>query len=74
MEKLSSGRVTSLASTEPWPMERSAGDVPIARLTSEGNEVTQQTNGHNHAIEAQVEIVKHNLRKRAREVTPILSI
>ena len=49
-----------------------------ARLTSEGVEVTQQTNGHNHAIdgvEAQVEGVKHNLRKRAREeVTPIPSI
>ena len=40
--------------------------------------MTQQTNGHNHAVdgvEAQVEIVKHNLRKRAREeVTPIPSI
>ena len=49
-----------------------------ARLTSEGVEVTQQTNGHNHAIDgvdAQVERVKHILRKRAREeVTPILSI
>ena len=49
-----------------------------ARLTSEGVEVAQQTNGHNHAIdgvEAQVERVKHNLRKRAREeVTPIPSI
>ena len=36
------------------------------------------TNGHNHAIdgvEAQVERVKHNLRKQARkEVTPIPSI
>ena len=49
-----------------------------ARFTSEGVEVTQQTNGRNHAIhgvEAQVERVKHNLRKRAQEeVTPILSI
>ena len=38
----------------------------------------QQTNGHNHpvdGVEAQVERVKHKLRKRARkEVTPIPSI
>ena len=37
----------------------------------------QQTNGHNHPVdggEAQVERVKHKLRKRAREVTPISSI
>ena len=50
----------------------------LARLTSDGDEVTQQTNGYNHAIdgvEAQVERVKHNLRKQAREeVTPIQSI
>ena len=77
-KKLSSGRVTSLSSTEPWPMDwRCSKRSCPARLTSEGVEVTQQT-GHNHAIdsvEAQVERVKHNLRKRAREeVTPIPSI
>ena len=39
------------------------------------SEVTQQTNGRNHGVEAQVERVKHNLRKWAREeVTPIPSI
>ena len=48
-----------------------------ARVTTEGGEVLQQTNGHNHpvdGVEAQVERVKHKLRKRAREVTPIPSI
>ena len=49
-----------------------------ARVTSERDEVLQQTNGHNHpvdGVEAQVERVKHKLRKRARkEVTPIPSI
>ena len=49
-----------------------------ARITSEGGEVLQQTNGHNHpvdGVEAQVERVKHNVQKRAREeVTPIPSI
>ena len=49
-----------------------------ARLTSEGVKVTQQTNGHNHVIdgvEAQMERVKHNLRKQAQEeVTSIPSI
>ena len=53
-------------------------ELPSYRLTSEGVEVTKQTNGHNHSIdgvEAQVERVKHNLRKRAREeFTPIPSI
>ena len=70
MKKLSSGRVTSLPSTEPWPMElekywRCSKRSCPARLTSEGDEVIQQTNGHNHAIdgvEAQVERVNHNLR------------
>ena len=49
-----------------------------ARVTTEEGEVLQQTNGHNHpvdGVEAQVERVKHKLRKRAREeVTPIPSI
>ncbi len=47
-------------------------------MTTEGNQVPQQTNGHNHAVdgvEAEVERVRHGLRKRAREeVTPIPSI
>ena len=36
MEKLSSGKVTSLPSTEPWPMERNTGGVPreVAQLGS----------------------------------------
>ena len=46
-----------------------------ARLTSEGVEVALQTNGHNHATDAQVKKVKHNLKMRAREeVTLIPSI
>ena len=44
----------------------------------EENEVLQQTNGHNHpvdGVEAEVERVKHGLRKQAREeVTPIPTI
>ena len=49
-----------------------------ARVTTEGNELLQQTNRHNHAIdgiEAKVEKVKSSLRKRAREeITPIPTI
>ena len=49
-----------------------------ARVTSEENEVTQQTNSHNHpvyGVEVQIERVKSGLRKRAREeVTPIPAI
>ena len=54
---------------------RCAKRICPARITTEGNEVLQQTNGHNHpvdGVEAEVERVKHGLRKRAREeVTPI---
>ena len=57
---------------------RCAKRICPARITTEGNEVLQQTNGHSHPVdevEAEVERVKHNLRKRAQEeVTPILTI
>ena len=57
---------------------RCAKRICPARITTEGNEVLQQTNGHNHpvdGVEAEVERVKHGLRKRAREeVTPIPAI
>ena len=39
-----------------------------ARITTEGDEVLQQTNGHNHpedGVQAKVERVKHGLRKQA---------
>ena len=51
--------------------------VRPARVTTEGNEVVRQTNGHNHPVEpvgTQVERVKHGLQRRAREVTPIPSV
>ena len=57
---------------------RCAKRICPARITTEGNEVLQQTNGHSHpvdGVEAEVERVKHNLRNRAREeVTPIPTI
>ena len=59
-------------------VRRCAKRICPARITTEGNEVLQQTNGHNHpvdGVEAEVERVKHGLRKRAREeVTPIPAI
>ena len=46
-----------------------------ARVTTQGSDILTQTNGHNHAvdpIEAKVETIKSNLRKRVREeVTPV---
>ena len=49
-----------------------------ARITTDGTELLQQTNGHNHAIdgvEAQIDRVKDRLKKRAREeITPIPTI
>ena len=57
---------------------RCAKRICPARITTEGNEVLQQTNGHNHpveGVEAEVERVKHELRERAREeVSPIPAI
>jgi len=49
-----------------------------ARVTTQGEELLQQTNGHNHAVDetdSRVEQIRSNLRKRAREeVIPIPSI
>ena len=57
---------------------RCAKRVCPARITTDGNQVLQQTNGHSHpvdGVEAEVERVKHELRKRAQEeVTPIPAI
>ena len=49
-----------------------------ARITTQGDEPLQQTNGHNHAVdptESRMEQIKSNLRKRAREeVGPVPAI
>ena len=46
-----------------------------ARITTQGEELLQQTNGHKHAVDetnSRVEQIRCNLRKRAREeVVPI---
>ena len=49
-----------------------------ARLTTQGEELFQVTNGHNHVLDetdSRVEQIRSNLRKRAREeVVPIPSV
>ena len=49
-----------------------------ARVTTQGEELFQQTNGHNHVVDetdSHVEQIRSNLRKTAREeVVPIPSI
>ena len=55
---------------------RCAKRICPARITTEGNEVLQQTNGHNHpvdGVEAEVERVNHELRKQAREEVTVVS-